>query len=223
MERHDEAVMKRTALSVIPSCEISAQQASVFGSCISLAGLATLWFVNDITLFLALSTSLVYLALYTPLKKRSWPAMFVGGIPGALPAVGGCTAAAGSLTVTSLVLFAIMFVWQMPHFLALAMMYRNDYDRGGFALLRKEESSQRVVAIHALVYTIVLLPIGLLLSFMGVSGAMFAVGYAALSVVFIKSAVEVLADTTPARARRLLLSSYAHIMGAFLLMVIDKN
>jgi protoheme IX farnesyltransferase len=223
MERHDDAVMKRTVLRPIPSGLISAQQASLFGAFVTLAGLAMLWFVNEITLLLALTTSLVYLVLYTPLKKRSWLAMFVGGIPGALPAVGGCTAVAGSLTSTSLVLFAIMFVWQMPHFLALAMMYRNDYDRGGFALLRREESSQRVVALHALVYTVILLPVGLMLFFMGVAGSMFAVGYAILSIAFIKSAAEVLADTTPARARRLLLSSYAHIMGAFLLMVIDKN
>ena len=223
LEHRDDATMKRTAQRPIPSGLISARNAVYFAVSCTLAGVAALAFVNLLTLVLAVGTFVVYLLLYTPLKKKTWVAMFVGGIPGALPAVGGWTAVTGELGVVAYVLFAIMFIWQMPHFLALAMMYRNDYDRGGFALLCKDESEQGLVARHALFYTIVLVPFGLLLYALGAVGILFLVGFAALSFVFIRKAVDVVKEPTPTCARRLLLASYAYVMGVFLLMVIDKG
>ncbi len=222
MERDDDATMKRTGQRPIPSGVISVRSAVAFATLCTILGVVALSFTNTLTLVLAVATFLTYLLLYTPLKKKTWFAMFVGGIPGALPAVGGWTAVTGSIDVVAIVLFGIMFVWQLPHFLALAMMYRQDYERGGFALLRKSEAEQNVVAKHALGYTIVLVPLGLLLAVFGMVGGLFVVGYAALSFVFLKSAVAVVKLPNPASARRLLLASYAYVMGAFLLMVIDK-
>lgn len=222
LERNDDATMKRTGQRPIPSGVISVRAAVVFATSCSVLGVIALSFTNMLTLGLAVATFLTYVVLYTPLKKKTWFAMFVGGIPGALPAVGGWTAVTGRIDVVAIVLFAIMFVWQLPHFLALAMMYRQDYERGGFALLRTSEAEQDVVAKHALAYTIMLIPIGLLLVVFGTVGGLFLVGYAALSFVFVKNAVAVVKLPQPASARRLLLASYAYVMGAFLLMVIDK-
>ncbi|MFM8179900.1 MAG: heme o synthase, partial [Candidatus Kapaibacterium sp.] len=222
LERADDATMKRTGQRPIPSGLISVRSAAVFATLCSVLGLLLLTLINTVTMVLAAATFLAYLAVYTPLKKKTWLAMFVGGIPGALPAVGGWTAVTGQIGPVALVLFGIMFVWQIPHFLALAMMYRQDYDRGGFALLRKDESGQHVVAKHALAYTIVLVPLGMALTFLGSVGALYLVGCSVLSVAFVKKAVDVVREPVPMMARRLLLASYAYVMGVFLLMVIDK-
>ena len=222
VERNDDAVMKRTAQRPIPSGLISANAALIFAVISSVVGLSAMFLINTLTFALALCTTLSYVFVYTPMKKKSWIAMLVGGIPGALPVLGGYTASTGHTDMTAFLLFAIMFVWQMPHFLALAMMYRHDYERGGFALLRSEESQQTTVALHALIYTAILLPLGIMLGVIANVGSLFVAGHVILCAVFVYTALKVVRETTPVRARKLLLTSYAYVMGVFLLMVIDK-
>lgn len=222
LERQDDARMNRTKSRPIPTGIISPTQALLFGCVLSVAGALALATINTLTLVLAIATHLSYIAFYTPLKKRSWLAMLVGGVPGALPAMGGWTAYSGSIDGGAWILFAIMFVWQMPHFLALAIMYRNDYIGGGFVLLGNETNGKTRSAIHALVYAIILLPLSVALTLVGVTGMLYLSGAIVLSGLFIYEAYKVVGDASVANARRMLLTSYAFLMGIFLFMFVDK-
>ncbi len=222
LERDDDAHMKRTRTRPIPSGVISPASAMVFSTICSVAGLMLLASIDSLTCVLAALTYVVYTVLYTPMKKKTWMAMFIGAIPGALPAMGGWTAGAGSLGVGGWVLFTIMVLWQMPHFLALSIMYRQDYEGGGFVLLGKSFNANKTEAAHALMYALVLFPVALALWMFGIAGSLYAIGCSALSVLFIVSAVRVVRDSTVANARKMLLSSYAFLMGVFLFMFVDK-
>ncbi len=222
LERDADALMKRTSGRPIPSGIISPEQSLVFAISTSVVGAALLYFVDSITFVLAIITHLSYTAAYTPLKKKSWTAMLLGGIPGALPAAGGWTAGAHELSLGAWVLFALMFLWQMPHFLALAIMYRIDYQRSGFALLGKGEGSSTKVAKHALVYAIALIPVGMMLYTQNIVGGLYGVGFLSLALMFIWRAWVTVQDASVTNARKMLMASYAFLMGVFLFMFVDK-
>src|SRR5262245_24531827 len=136
LERELDAKMLRTRHRPLPAGRIQPIRALAFGVLISSAGLLLLaWRVNPVTALLAGFTLTTYVFLYTPLKQKSHLSTLVGAIPGALPPVGGWTAARGEIGIEAWVLFAILFLWQLPHFLAIAWMYREDYARGGFPML----------------------------------------------------------------------------------------
>lgn len=222
LERYDDGLMKRTKNRPIPSGIISPVHALIFGVITSVLGALFLGYINMLTLGLALVTHLSYIALYTPLKKKTWFAMVLGGIPGALPAMGGWTAGLNSVDAGAWVIFLIMFIWQMPHFLALAIMYRKDYEQGGFVLLGNQENGSTISAKHLLIYVLVLIPVGLSLTYFGITGYLYLLGSLLLSGYLLYSAIILIQSTTVVNARKTLLASYAYLMGLFIFMFVDK-
>jgi protoheme IX farnesyltransferase len=181
MEHDVDAYMRRTALRPLPAGRMSLFHAAAIGLLASVGGSIYLAiFTNPLTGLLTFLTSVVYLAAYTPLKQISPICTFVGAFPGAMPGVLGWTAARGQLEWGTLVLFAILFVWQFPHFFSIAWLYREDYAKGGIKMLPVVEEDGRSTARRILIYSCVLIPVSLLPSFMGMAGRIYLVGAVAL-------------------------------------------
>jgi heme o synthase len=157
MEIPWDARMRRTANRPLPSRRISAQQAFVFGACLSLAGgLYLAFLVNRLASILAISTFLSYLLIYTPLKRRTPLCTLLGAFPGAMPTLIGWAGAAGTINLSALYLFAILFLWQFPHFLAIAIMYREDYDRAGYRMLPRFDLDTSFTRAEIVIFSCVL-------------------------------------------------------------------
>jgi len=181
MEYDVDAHMRRTALRPIPAGRMSLLHATLVGVIAAVGGSIYLAvFTNPLTGFLTFLTAVVYLAAYTPLKRISPICTFVGAFPGAMPGVLGWTAARGRLEWGTLVLFAILFVWQFPHFFSIAWLYREDYAKGGVRMLPVVESDGRSTARRILVYSVALIPISLLPTFIGMAGRVYLAGAIAL-------------------------------------------
>jgi len=181
MEYDVDAHMRRTALRPIPAGRMSLLHASLVGIAAAVGGSIYLALcTNPLTGALTFLTAVVYLAAYTPLKRISPICTFVGAFPGAMPGVLGWTAARGRLEWDTLVLFAILFVWQFPHFFSIAWLYREDYAKGGIRMLPVVEEDGRSTARRILLYSIVLIPISVLPSYMGMAGRLYLGGAVAL-------------------------------------------
>src|SRR3954464_2006080 len=177
MEHEVDADMRRTALRPIPAGRMSLAHAMIVGLLMSVGGSFYLAiFTNPLTGLLTFLTSVVYLAAYTPLKRISPICTFVGAFPGAMPGVLGWTAVRGRLEWETLVLFAILFVWQFPHFFSIAWLYREDYAQGGIKMLPVVEEDGRSTGRRILAYSVALIPISVLPSFMGMAGTIYLVG-----------------------------------------------
>jgi len=177
MEHEVDAHMRRTAGRPLPAGRMSLFHAAAVGLLAAIGGSIYLAvFTNPLTGLLTFLTSVVYLAAYTPLKRVSPICTFVGAFPGAMPGVLGWTAARGQLEWGTLVLFAILFVWQFPHFFSIAWLYREDYASGGVKMLPVVEEDGRSTAHRILAYSIALIPISVLPSFMGMAGRIYLVG-----------------------------------------------
>jgi protoheme IX farnesyltransferase len=163
-----------------------------------------------------------YVLLYTPLKRRTSLNTLVGAVPGALPIVGGWTAAGGRLDVAVAVLFWILFLWQLPHFLALAWIYRDDYRASGLKMLSVGDDDGRDTARMALLYAMALLPISLLPSLLGVTGAWYFFGALGLGIGYVAAGAGLLIGATPSRAWRLFFISILYLPSLLTLMVLDK-
>jgi protoheme IX farnesyltransferase len=177
IEHQVDAQMRRTALRPLPTGRMSLLHATVVGVLAAGGGSVYLaGFTNPLTGLLTLLTSAVYLAAYTPLKRISPICTFVGAFPGAMPGVLGWTAVRGKMEWGTLVLFAILFVWQFPHFFSIAWLYRDDYARGGVRMLPVVEEDGRSTARRILAYSLALIPISLLPSLLGMAGKIYLVG-----------------------------------------------
>jgi protoheme IX farnesyltransferase len=183
MERDVDARMRRTSLRPLPSGRMSLAHATAVGVLAAVGGSIYLAvFTNPLTGLLTFLTSVVYLAAYTPLKRISPICTFVGAFPGAMPGVLGWTAARGQLEWGTLALFAILFVWQFPHFFSIAWLYREDYAKGGVRMLPVVEDDGRSTGRRILAYSLALIPISVLPSFMGMAGRVYLVGAVLLGI-----------------------------------------
>ena len=183
MERDVDSKMRRTAQRPLPAGRMTLRHAMVAGLVAAVGGSIYLAiFTNPLTGLLTLLTSVVYLAAYTPLKKVSPICTFVGAFPGAMPGVLGWTAARGRLEWGTLILFAILFVWQFPHFFSIAWLYREDYASGGIRMLPVVEEDGRSTAHRILAYSLILIPLSLLPSVFGMAGKIYMVGALILGV-----------------------------------------
>jgi protoheme IX farnesyltransferase len=181
MEQDVDAQMRRTAMRPLPSGRMSRHHAFLVGLLTTVGGSIYLAvFSNPLTGLLTFLTSVVYLAAYTPLKRISPICTFVGAFPGAMPGVLGWTAARGHLEWGALALFAILFVWQFPHFFSIAWLYREDYAKGGVRMLPVVEEDGRSTAWRILAYSVVLIPVSVIPTLMGMAGRMYLVGATAL-------------------------------------------
>jgi protoheme IX farnesyltransferase len=183
MEWESDGRMRRTAQRPIPAGRFSLLHATLVGTLMTLGGALYLGLaLNPLTAWLALGTSAVYLGAYTPLKKVSPVCTFVGAFPGAMPGVLGWTAARGQLEWGALVMFAIVFFWQFPHFYSIAWLYRQDYEDGGIRMLPVVEPDGKSTARQILFYSLALIPISLLPAFLGMSGKLYFAGALVLGI-----------------------------------------
>jgi len=222
MEHEHDRGMKRTMFRPIPSGRVSWINALLFGSVLIAVGLVILIAAQPLTALLAALTVFLYLAVYTPMKRKTQLATLVGGIPGALPPLGGYATISGSISAEAMALFMILFLWQMPHFLSLAWMYRKDYERGGFPMLTVLDGSGMVVARHIISYTVMLLLFSLLPTVFGDTGVLYFVGALALGSAFLFAGFRFLFERSNGNARTVLLSSYFYLLALITLMFIDK-
>ena len=222
LERKNDARMKRTASRPIPSGAITIKQAAAFGIVLTLVGAALLATVNPLTFWLAVITWLTYVVVYTPLKRRSTTALLVGGIPGALPFAGGWTAVTGTMDAPAMALFAILFFWQLPHFLALSWMYRSDYAEGGFVMSAIDDTTGRSVGIQMVATSLLTLGAAVLPTVLEVTGGLYLAGASLLGIWLVIESARFIARRDHRSARRVLLTSYAVLMGIVALIFVDK-
>ena len=223
MERDLDALMRRTANRPLPSGKLLPWEALAFG--VGLTALAEIYLavlVNPLTAVLGLTVIAGYLFAYTPLKTRTSLSTMVGAFPGAVPPLIGWAAARGTVGLEAWVLFAILFLWQFPHFLAIAWMYREDYSRAGILMLPVVEPDGRVTAQQIVVYTVLLLPVSLLPTALGISGRVYLWGAIVLGLLFLYSSVRAAFSKSRQEARRLLLASVIYLPLLFILMVLDR-
>ena len=212
LERDVDALMRRTAKRPLPAGRMRARDAAWFAWIISALGALELWqFVNALTAFLAVTTLVVYVYAYTPLKRRSHVSTLVGAIPGALPIVGGWTAAGASLDARAAALFAILFLWQLPHFLALSWMYREDYARAGLRMLSADDTDGSATFRLAGLTATALLPISLVPAALGMGGLPYFLAALLLSVMLLWLSSVAARRPTPAHARRLFLATLVYL------------
>jgi protoheme IX farnesyltransferase len=223
MERDLDGLMRRTADRPLPSGKLLPWEALLFGSGLTIAAEIYLAVaVNPLTALLGLTVIAGYLFAYTPLKTKTSLSTFVGAFPGAVPPLIGWTAARGELNLDAWVLFAILFLWQFPHFLAIAWMYREDYARAGILMLPVVEPDGRVTGQQIVIYTLMLLPVSLLPTFLGISGKIYLYGAVVLGVLFLYNSVRAAFSQSRQQARRLLLASVLYLPLLFILMVLDR-
>ncbi len=222
-ERDVDARMQRTQRRPLPSGRLSPRAAAVFAGVISVAGVAYLALgVNLLTAGLAALTLASYVLLYTPLKRRTTLNTLIGAVPGALPIVGGWTAAGGAIGPAVAALFWILFLWQLPHFLALAWIYREDYRRGGLAMLSVADPDGRHTGRMVLLYAMALLPVSLMPTVLGVTGGLYFFGALALGIAYAGASIAMTRAVTTSRAWRLFLVSIVYLPALLTLMVVDK-
>jgi protoheme IX farnesyltransferase len=224
MERERDARMLRTRDRPLPGARLGEADALGFAVIVGTAGVLYLGvFANLLTAGLAALTILLYVFVYTPLKTRTGLATLVGAIPGAAPPVLGWTAAGGSLDASAGALFAILFLWQLPHFLAIAWLYDEDYERGGFAPLTIRNAGPDNASRQIILYCAVLLPVSLLPSSLGLTGTVYMFGALLAGLVYFGYGFRVALVRTQGAARRLLRASVVYLPAVFLLMVIDRT
>jgi heme o synthase len=222
-ERRTDSLMRRTSSRPIPAGRLGVIEGAWFGGLLSIAGLADLALgVNTISALVAAATLASYVLLYTPLKVRSPLSTLVGAVPGALPPVIGWAAATGEIGLPALVLFGIVFCWQMPHFFAIAWMYRDDYARAGIPLLPVREPDGRRTGQQALFYSAALWPVSLLPAMVGLAG----IGYSAVAtfvgLVLIGQSATFATDRSVQSARRLFLLTIAYLPVLLGALVADR-
>lgn len=224
LEIDADGLMRRTRRRPLPGRRLTPGQARGFALILSIVGLVQLsWGANLVAAAVALVTLLTYTVFYTPLKKRTSLSTVVGGIPGALPPLIGWAAARGTLTMEAWILFGIVFLWQMPHFLAIAWLHRDDYGKAGFPLLPVVEPDGASTGRQALLYAAALVPVSLASTAVGLTGVPYAVGAGLLGVGFATLAARFAWRRTPQSAKRLFFGSLAYLPLVWILMVVDRQ
>ncbi len=223
MERDADAQMKRTMGRPLPAGRMTRRAAAAYGLALTLGGLAILVVgVNRLTALSAALGWLVYVLVYTPLKPVTTLATVVGAVPGAVPVLMGWAAARDSLDLHAWTLFTILFLWQLPHFLAIAWMYRADYARAGFKVLSTEDPSGDAVSRHVVNYGLALLPASMLPSIVGLAGHVYFFGAVVLGVAYLACGVALARERTGIAARRLLKASVYYLPLLFALLALDQ-
>lgn len=223
-ERKTDALMERTAKRPLPSLKISFAEALVFGVLLCVVAeiyLAVL--VNTLTATLGLVVVVGYVLLYTPLKTRTSASTAIGAIPGALPPLMGWTASANVISIEAWALFALLFLWQFPHFLAIAWMYREQYAKAGILMLPVIEPEGKITAKQIVIFTVLLLPVSLAPFFLGFAGWIYLIGASVLGLWFLWASVKTARAKTNEQARKLLLVSVLYLPLIFALMVFNHK
>jgi protoheme IX farnesyltransferase len=223
LERDVDARMRRTMARPLPGGRVSARDAALFATALSIAGILELGFgANWLAATVALITLASYALVYTPLKRVTSLATIIGAVPGALPPVIGWAASRGSVGLEAWVLFAIVFVWQMPHVLAVSWLYREDYARGGIRVLPVEDPNGRSTAFQMVNYAAALVPVSLMPTVVGIAGRTYLAGAIILSIALLAMTIRFARNRTPESARRLFAASLVYLPVLWVLMLADR-
>ena len=223
MERDTDALMLRTRTRPIPAGRIRPAEARWFGALLTLGGLALLLSLcGALSALVAFSTWASYLFLYTPLKRRTHLSTLVGAVPGALPPVIGWAAASGRLEPGAFILFAIVFLWQIPHFLAIAWLYRDDYERAGFPMLPVIDREGHLTGRQAVLHSVALVVVSLAPVAAGLGGALYLAGAVILGTALTLAALRLARSRDVAAARSLFLASVLYLPALTSLLLLAK-
>lgn len=222
-ERDIDKLMKRTQNRPLPLQLISLTEAYFFTVVTALLGISILWiFTNPLTTMLGLLSMVLYVFVYTPLKRVGPIAVFVGAIPGAMPPLLGWTAATGMISHEALIIFGIQFIWQFPHFWAIAWVSDEDYKRAGFKLLPSGGGQDLNTAIQIMVYTLFLLPLGLLPTYFGLTGINSGVIATVCGVLFLAQTFSLMRDCSRKSALRIMFGSFIYLPVVQIAYLLDK-
>jgi heme o synthase len=222
LERSRDSLMRRTRTRPLPSGRVSPGAAAAFGMVITSVGLVLLALsVNLTSAVVALATWLLYVLVYTPLKPVTTLNTAIGAIPGALPPVIGWAAATDQLGVEAWALFVIVFLWQFPHFLAIAWIYRDDYARGGHRMLPSVDPLGAMTGRQAALYALALVPAGLLPTAVGIAGVWYFAGALLMGLLYLAVAVAFWAEVNDLNARRLLRTSFLYLPAILALLLLN--
>ena len=223
IEKDTDAVMKRTAKRPVAAGRMSETEGLTFAIVIGALGLLILGnFFNWLSAGIALVSLFLYAFIYTPLKKVSSISVIVGAVPGALPCLIGWAAGNDALTTGGWVLFLLQFLWQFPHFWAIAWIAHKDYSRAGFKLLPSELGPTKYTAIQTIIYALLLIPVGLIPYFIGMSGIVSLIIVQAANIFMVWRCVNLYRTMDVSNARRVMFSSYIYLPIVLLAMVADK-
>ena len=223
-ERDLDALMRRTRRRPLPDQRLQPLEGVLFGTAMTLAGLLLIVAAsNVVAAAVALATLLCYVVIYTPLKRRSSFSTVVGAIPGALPPIIGWSAVTGTMPAQAWTLFGIMFLWQLPHFLAIAWMYREDYARAGFPMLPVLEPDGRSTARHSVMYAAALVPLSFAPMLMHMAGEVYFAGALVLGIGFLWLTLQFARTRAVRDARTLFFGSIVYLPLLWILMIADKT
>lgn len=223
IERETDALMRRTAQRPLPAGRMSPDAALLFGVALGVTGLAQLALaVNLLTALLGAIALAGYVFVYTPMKRVSSLSTVIGAIPGAIPPMMGWSAVRNEVDLAAWVLFGILFFWQMPHFLAIAWLCRDDYGAAGFPMLTVGDTDGHRTARQVLLYGAVLVPVSLMPSLLGLMGTVYFVGALALGLAYLGFGVGFARSRTLPDARRLMLASILYFPAVLLVMLLDR-
>jgi len=223
LEKDADSLMKRTLNRPIPTGRISIKEAAVFSSVVGFLGLALLLYsTNPLTVLLSFISLILYSFVYTPLKRKGPVAVFVGAIPGALPPLLGWVAATGTISVEAILLFSIQFVWQFPHFWAIAWVAFDDYKKAGFRLLPSGGEKNLNNAIQIMTYTLFLLPLGVLPAKLGITGINSALVATICGALFLAQTFSLMKDGSRKSALKIMYGSFIYLPVVQIAYLLDK-
>ena len=223
VERAHDAKMHRTRTRPLPAGRITPRAALLFSSAIAVIGTLYLGLaVNWLSAFLGAFTLTSYIFVYTPLKRVSTICTIIGAIPGAVPPLMGWTAATNELALGGWIAFAILFLWQLPHFMAISWMYREDYARGGFVMLSTLDENGAAVARQAIYYSLALLAVSVTPSLLGMTGTIYLVGATLCGAALLAASIRFFFDRAR-NARSLFMISNLYLLTVMLLLVVDAK
>jgi heme o synthase len=223
LEKDLDALMSRTRNRPLPTNRLTVQEAIIFSALCFVVGLLILWFTtNPLTTVLSALSMVLYAFVYTPLKRVGPIAVFVGAIPGALPPLLGWTAATGAISHEALIIFGIQFIWQFPHFWAIAWVADEDYKKAGFKLLPGGGQRDLNTAIQIVIYTLFLIPLGLLPAKFGITGINSAIVATVCGVLFLAQTFYLLKSSDREAALRIMFGSFLYLPIVQIAYLMDK-
>jgi protoheme IX farnesyltransferase len=223
IEKEEDSLMERTRNRPIPTGKISTERAFLVGVCLSIFGvLILLLAINAITAIVSFSTIFLYIFVYTPLKKYTTWNTLLGSIPGALPPIGGWTAATGRIDAPAWILFGILFCWQMPHFLSIAVIYASDYKKGEFKMLPSVYPESRRLKYIIMFFSLAMVITTIGLYIIKMAGVYFAVASALLGIMFILVSIKMITDGTVKSAKQLMFASILYLPLILIILILEK-
>jgi heme o synthase len=224
VEREHDAKMRRTRLRPLPDGRITPRSALLFSALIAIAGTLYLGvMVNWLTAFLGAFTLTSYIFVYTPLKRISTACTIIGAVPGAIPPLMGWTAATGSIGMNGWILFGILFFWQLPHFMAISWIYREDYGRAGFVMTSVRDENGLATARQAVIWALALFAVSVAPSFSGMTGRVYLVGAIAASLAMLVMSIRFFFDRSNKTAMKLFMTSNFYLIVVMTMLVISAR